>query len=161
MNKHFSIPKLIIVAIAISFLIVTRLSHAESLQPNMYFSQARANEYFIRLLSENNIQYYIEYDHSNKIKMISWDIEDDRLALEQALKVKMKICTTEEPESIKMLSPEMNDRFEVFLKENGIPYNRKGGYTYYDWKDWVDVQILKRIFMKNELENIQYLQINK
>ena len=46
-----------------------------------------------------------------------WDIENNKSALEQALKVQEKIGQTKTPPSIQMLSPEMNDRFENILSE--------------------------------------------
>jgi hypothetical protein len=123
--------------------------------PGTYFYPDGANEYFIELLKTNKIPYTIEYDKDNKIKMIYWDIENNKSALEQALKVQEKIGQTKTPPSIQMLSPEMNDRFEKLLSENGIPFTRKGLSTEYNWKDWVEVEILTKEFYKNELPTHQ------
>ena len=120
-------------------------------KPFTYFHPEGANEYFIELLKANNIPYHVDYDKNNQIKNISWDIKNNRLALEQALKVQEKIGQTKTPPSIQLLSPEMNDRFEKLLSEKGIHFTRKGEFTVYEWKDWVDVEILKRDFYKNEL----------
>jgi hypothetical protein len=121
------------------------------LKPNTYFYSEGANEYFIELLKSVKIPYYIEYDANDKIGKISWDSENNRLALEQALKVNEKIGQTKTPPSIQMLSPEMNDKFENILKEKAIHYTRKGKFTVYKWKDWVEVEILKKQFLKTEL----------
>ncbi|TKB05551.1 hypothetical protein [Desulforhopalus sp. IMCC35007] len=120
-------------------------------KPGTYFYPDGANEYFIGLLKTNNIPYEIEYNENNKIKMIYWDTENNKSALEQALKVQEKIGQTKTPPSIQMLSPEMNDRFEKILSENGIPFTRNGLATVYNWKDWVEVEVLKKEFYKNEL----------
>lgn len=147
--------KLILVYVfGLIFLFVGHYSFAEFLKPNTYFYPEGANEYFIELLKAENIPHEIDYDKNQNIKGVSWDVQHNRAALEQALKVNHKIGATKSPESIKMLSPEMNDRFEILLKENNIPFKRKSDATYYDWEDWVDVQILKRIFWEEELNKI-------
>ena len=130
-------------------------SFSELLGPNKYFYPEGANEYFIELLTEQNIPHEVEYDQNQKIKLISWDIQNNRAALEQALKVSHSIGATKSPESIKMLSPEMNDRFEKLLKENNIPFKRKGDSTHYDWEHWVDVEILMRKFWEEEINKGQ------
>lgn len=120
-------------------------------KPGTYFYPDGANEYFISLLKNHNIHYNLEYDENHKIKNISWELENNRTALEQALKVQEKIGQTKTPPSIQMLSPEMNDRFEEVLSSKGISFTRKGNFTVYEWKDWVEVEILKKDFYKKEL----------
>lgn len=144
----------VILIISISILISCKnLIFAELMAPGMYFYPKGANEYLIQLLKENKIPYEIEYDNKRNIQLIRWSDKDNRKALEQALKVNHKIGATKRPESIKMLSPEMNDKFERLLKENNIPFERKGDATFYEWKYWVEVELLKRKFWGQELGN--------
>lgn len=120
-------------------------------KPNLYFSLDGANEYLIELLESNRIHYYVDYNPNNQIKQISWDIENNRQAIEQALKVQEKFGQTKTLPSIKLMSPEMNDKFEILLSEKGIKFTRKENFTVYEWKDWVEVEILKFEFYRNEL----------
>jgi hypothetical protein len=121
-------------------------------KPNTYFYPEGANEYFIELLKSNSIPFYIDYDKNNQITKISWDIGNNKLSLEQELKVQEKIGQTKTPPRIQLLSPEMNDKFEKILSKSGIHFTRKGKFTEYDWKDWVEVEILKNDFYRNELQ---------
>ncbi len=50
---------------------------------------------------------------------------------------------------VSSLPTRMNERLKTKLSQAGIPYEDDEGFIRYDWKYWVDVQIIEEGFLYN------------